>query len=98
MKAWQRMTRRNKRREGHSTFTAWNNVVVKSVLPTFPCVTDTFGHMSIKNLARHFVEIKMLTFKFMKTQKDYNSWLSTKEEPTERTKLEEWYRLVLDSL
>lgn len=74
------------------------NVVVKSVLPTFPCVTDTFGHMSIKNLARHFVEIKMLTFKFMKTQKDHNSWLSTKEEPTERTKLEEWYRLVLDSL
>lgn len=57
------------------------NVVGKSVLPTFHCVTDTFGHMSIKNLARHFVEIKMLTFKFMKTQKDHNSWLSTKEEP-----------------
>lgn len=57
------------------------NIVVKSVLPTFPCVTDTFGHMPIKNLARRFVEIKMLSFKFMKTQKDHNSWLSTKEEP-----------------
>lgn len=83
MKAWRRMTRRNERREGRSTFKAWNNQYCCEVSSSHlsPCVTDTFGHMSIKNLARHFVKIKMLTFKFMKTQKDHNNWLSTKEEP-----------------